>query len=155
MYSTTDLDPNPGLGELGAPVLLDVSAAAVEVHGLAVYVQCSAGNGVEVDHPVAALHHGDPGEPAHDVGQQQRRRPRHCFLKHNSSRYTLCVFVDGERQSVCGELVGPYPEHPAAPAALRSRLSLKLGDRVLVEGDAPVRVLARGSRFTKGLFLET
>ena len=141
MYSTTDLDPNPGLGELGPPVLLYVSAAAVQVHGLAVYVQCSAWNGVEVDHPVAALHHGDPGEPCHDVGQQQRRRPRHCILEQNSPRYTLCVFVDFERESVSGELVGPYPQHPAAPAALRSRLRLKLGDRVLVEGDAPLGVL--------------
>ena len=32
------LDPNPGLGELGAPVLFDVRAAAVQVDGAAIYV---------------------------------------------------------------------------------------------------------------------
>ena len=57
--------------------------------------------------------------------------------------WSLDVVVDGEGESVGGEPVGPDPEHPAAPAALRRRLRLKLRDGVLVQGHTPRGVLAK------------
>ena len=50
------------------------------------YLQRPAGDRVEVDDSVLALHQGDPREPAHHVGQEQRGRPRHSVKERDAAR---------------------------------------------------------------------